>query len=135
MTLEESLADLLSQKKPVVRAFYDRFLADVPEAARLFEGVDLKQQSLMLTMSLIVVEAHARNDFASTLHYLHVLGDRHREWGVPQEVFPKFRDCLIETLAEWHNSDWSADLEDAWRKAIDRAIIAMLEGYAGDFPF
>jgi hemoglobin-like flavoprotein len=135
MTLEESLTDPLSQKKPVFRAFYDRFLADVPEAARLFEGVDLKQQSLMLTMGLIVVEAHAKNDFASTQHYLHVLGDRHQEWGVPQELFWKFRDCLIETLAEWHDSDWSADLEDSWGKAIDRAIIAMLEGYAGNFPF
>ena len=135
MRIEESLADLLSQKEPVVRAFYDRFLIDVPEAATLFEGVDLKRQALMLTMGLIVVEAHSKDDFPSTQHYLHVLGDRHREWGVPRELFPRFRDCLIETLSNWHGADWSDELANAWSSAIDRAIQTMLEGYEGDFPF
>lgn len=135
MTLEESLAELLSQKEPVVRAFYDRFLTDVPEADRLFEGVDLKQQALMLTMGLIVVESHAKANFPSVQHYLHVLGDRHREWGVSRDLFPKFADCLIRTLAEWHGTDWTEDLEEAWCNAIRRAITTMLDGYAGDFPF
>ena len=135
MTLEESLADLLSQKEPVVRAFYDRFLKDVPEAVRLFAGVDLKQQALMLTMGLIVVEAHSNGDFPSIQHYLHVLGDRHREWGVPRELFPRFRDCLVETLCGWHGEDWSDSLAKAWSSAIDRAVQTMLEGYEGDFPF
>ncbi|NQV23941.1 MAG: hypothetical protein HQ518_06190 [Rhodopirellula sp.] len=135
MTLKESLADLLSQKEPVIRAFYDRFLADVPEAVVLFEGVDLKRQALMLTMALIVVEAHSRGDFPSIRHYLHVLGDRHREWGIPRELFPRFRKCLIATLSHWHGADWSEDLEDAWAAAMDCAIQTMLEGYEGDFPF
>lgn len=135
MTLEESLNFLLSQKVPVVRAFYDRFLTEVPAAAKSFEGVDLKRQSLMLTMGLIVVEAHSKNDHPPIRHYLHVLGDRHREWGVPRELFPKFRDLLIETMSVSHGADWSAELENAWRVAIDRAITTMLEGYAGEFPF
>jgi len=135
MTLEESLANLLSQKEPVVRAFYDRFLAETPEAARLFEGVDLQQQALMLTMGLIMVESHSRGDFPAIQHYLHVLGDRHREWGVPQELFPIFRSCLIETLKEWHDADWSYELEEKWTRSIDRAIATMLDGYAGDYPF
>jgi hypothetical protein len=77
MTFEESLNFLLSHKVPVVHAFYDRFLTEVPAAAKCFEGVDLKRQSLMLTMGLIVVEAHSRNDYPPIQHYLHVLGDRH----------------------------------------------------------
>lgn len=135
MTLQESLANLLAQKEPVIRAFYDRFLTEVPEATRLFAGIDLKQQALMLTMALIMVESHSRSGFPAIQHYLHVLGDRHREWGVPKTLFPKFRECLIETLKEWHGPDWSLDLEEEWSRAIDQAIATMLDGYAGDYPF
>lgn len=135
MNLDDSLQNVLSQKEPVIQDFYHRFLEECPEAARLFEGVDLKRQALMLTMALMMVEAHARKDFPAIRHYLHVLGDRHREWGVPRELFPRFRECLIETLAVSQQDDWSDELADEWRTAITRATEVMFEGYAGSYPF
>lgn len=134
MRLEDSLNHVLSQKDLVFQQFYERFLAQCPAATPLFIGVDLRIQALMLTTALIVVEAHAREDFPAIEHYLHVLGDRHRNAGVRRELFPAFRDCLVETIRTCHSDDWSDELADAWKTALDRATQTMLEGYERDYP-
>lgn len=135
MQLEESLQRVLTDKQPVIRRFYDRFLVENPEARRLFVNVDLKRQALMLTMALIVVEAHSRDSYPAVQHYLHVLGDRHREAGVPRELFAPFRDCLIATIREGQVEDWNDRLAGEWRVAIDRATDSMFHGYDGEYPF
>lgn len=135
MNLDESLQRVLSDKEPVIRRFYDRFLLENPEARKLFVDVDLKKQALMLTMALIVTEAHSRDNYPAVEHYLHVLGDRHREAGVPRELFGPFCDCLIETIRERQADDWDDSLAAQWRSAIDRATATMFDGYDGDYPF
>lgn len=135
MQLEESLQRVLADKDLVIHQFYDRFLAQQPEARRLFEGVDMARQALMLTMALIVVEAHSRNSYPAVEHYLHVLGDRHREAGVSRELFEPFRECLIETIRSCQTEDWNEQLADAWRSALVRASETIFDGYEGEFPF
>lgn len=135
MHLEESLQRVLSNKESVIHRFYYRFLIENPEARMLFVNVDLKKQALMLTMALIVAEAHSRDNYPAVEHYLHVLGDRHREAGVPRELFGPFRDCLIETVRECQAADWDEPLAEEWRAAIDRATETMFHGYDGEYPF
>ena len=135
MQLDESLQRVLAHKEPIIRRFYDRFLSECPEAERMFAGVDLGKQSLMLTMALIVVEAYSRDSYPAVEHYLHVLGDRHRESGIPRELFMPFRDCLIETIRSSQSDDWDDELTAAWQRALDRATETMFQGYEGEFPF
>lgn len=135
MQLDESLQRVLARKEPIIRRFYDRFLSEHPDAKRLFAGVDLEKQSLMLTMALIVVEAYSRDSYPAVEHYLHVLGDRHRESGIPRELFTPFRDCLIETIRASQADDWDDGLTEAWQRALDRATETMFQGYEGEFPF
>lgn len=135
MQLDESLQHVLSNKESVIRRFYDRFLIENPEARALFADVDLQKQALMLTMTLIVIEAHSRDTYPAVEHYLHVLGDRHREAGVPRELFRPFRDCLIEIIRECQAATWDESLADEWRAAIDRATETMFHGYEGEYPF
>ena len=135
MQLDESLQRVLADKEPIIRRFYDRFLAEQPQAERLFVDVDLEKQALMLTMALIVVEAYSRDSYPAVEHYLHVLGDRHREAGIPRELFTPFRDCLIDTIRLSQLDDWDDDLTVAWQNALDRATQTMFQGYEGDFPF
>ena len=134
MKLEDSLREVLAQKELVIEKFYATFLAEHPEARVYFERLDMTKQSLMLSAALIVSEAHSREDFPAVQHYLHVLGFQHREAGVPKEMFPIFRDCLIETIRSCH-ADWNEELTKAWREALDKAISTMFEGYDGDFRF
>lgn len=131
MKLGDSLRAVLAHKELVIEKFYDRFLAECPEARELFDGVDMKKQSLMLSAALIVSEAHSREDLPAVQHYLEVLGEQHREMGVPKDLLPSFRDCLVETISACH-SNWSEELADAWRAAIDKAAQTMFEGYDGN---
>jgi hemoglobin-like flavoprotein len=135
MQLDESLQRVLAHKEPIIRRFYDRFLSECPEAERLFAGVDLEKQSLMLTMALIVVEAYSRDSYPAVEHYLHVLGDRHREAGILRELFVPFRDCLIETIRLSQQNDWDDELTVAWQRAINRATETMFQGFEGEYPF
>lgn len=135
MQLDESLQRVLADKELVIREFYQRFLSRQPDAARLFVGVDMEKQALMLTMALIVVEAHSRSSYPAVEHYLHVLGDRHREAGVSRELFGPFRDCLIDTIRSCQADDWDDSLTEAWKAALDRATQTMFQGYEGEYPF
>jgi hemoglobin-like flavoprotein len=87
----------------------------------------------MLTMALVTVEHHFAHSYPATEHYLHVLGHRHHQWGIPRSLFPAFGKCLLETLAEIHGADWEPQLETQWREAYERTAETMLEGY--DKPY
>lgn len=129
MTFDESVRFLLSQKTAVIESFYDRFLSRHEQARRLFDGVDLRQQAVMLTMALVSVENHHTHQYPATEHYLRVLGHRHHLGTVPPEMYPHFRDCLMETLGEIHADEWTDDLSQQWKQALDSTVQTMLEGY------
>ena len=129
MQIEESLQRILSQKELVIERFYQRFLERNTDVRKHFAAVNMKQQSVMLTMALMTVEGYFRYSYPAIEHYLKVLGHRHHEMGVKPELYPKFRDCLLETLAEFHGGGWDEALSDQWREAIDKATHTMLEGY------
>lgn len=135
MNLADSVTFILAQKETVIERFYEKFLREFPEVRRHFEGVDLRQQALMLTMSLVAVEAYYNGRYPATEHYLRVLGHRHHLADVPVEQYPKFRTCLVETLAEIHGDRWDDDLAAEWDAAIDSAIQVMLEGYRQPYVF
>ena len=130
MDISESLAFILGHKVTVIERFYERFLDDYPQARSYFTGIDLRRQSLMLTMALVTVEAYYTGNYAAISHYLRVLGTRHfQQANVLPEHYPLFRDSLLATLEEIHGDDWDADLQRQWHEAIDKAIQTMLEGY------
>jgi len=135
MKIEESVQEILSQKQAVVGLFYDEFLRRYPEVREFFSEVDLKHQAVMLTMALVLLENHYSHSYPATDHYLKVLGHRHYLWNVPPELYPKFRDCLLETLAQFHDNDWDDVLHSQWHAAIDKASQTMLEGYKQPYEY
>jgi hypothetical protein len=40
---------------------------------------------------------------------------------------------MLDTLAEFHGSDWDEKLANQWRTAIDLATAKMFEGYEENF--
>lgn len=129
MDIAISVQTILVFKEIVIRRFYDLFLNAHPDARPYFEGIDLEQQATKLTMALIFVEGFYSHSYPATEHYLQMLGRRHYSAGIPPELFGKFRDCLIETLAEVHGDEWDESLATQWQEAIDKATAAMLKGY------
>jgi hemoglobin-like flavoprotein len=89
----------------------------------------LTELRLLLTMMLSMIEDFHRHAYPTTARYLRLLGQRHKARGVPQNLYPIFSQCLLETLKRFHGQNWSDQLGDAWRTAINEASQAMLEGY------
>lgn len=129
MDITESVQALLSSKERVIERFYDRLLTQHPELRRHFENRDMRIQASMLTIALASVEAYYTQRFFATAHYLRVLGHRHFHEGVRPEDYPKFRDTLMQILKGFLGNDWTPQLEEQWREALDLTIATMLEGY------
>ena len=129
MDIQASLDQLLQSQQVVVEQFYELFFERCPEAAAFFNDVDLSRQSLLLTMGLNVVVTHYRNPSPATAQYLQILGSKHRDLGIPQELFERFCEALLEFLAGFHGESWSEGLADQWRQALRDATKIMLSGY------
>lgn len=135
MIIEASIQQLLSQKDTVVRLFYDRLLAQYPEVREYFAGIDVEQQAIALTIALVMVENLFSHAYPATRHYLKVLGHRHHLRGIRADLYPRFCNCLLETLAEFHGNDWDAELSTEWRDALEMASKTMLEGYRKPYVY
>ena len=129
MNISESVQSLLRSNDSVVEQFYERFLTRHPELGHHFAKRNMKLQASIVTMAIANVEAYYTHRFPATEHYLKVLGHRHYHDGIRPEDFPKFRDVLLETLADFLGDDWDQKLHDDWLAAMDLAIATMLEGY------
>ncbi len=133
MDIRESIHAILQQEETLADLFYLVFLERYPEVRRHFEGVDLKRQAVLLTTALMVVEGYYAHAHPSVGTYLKYLGSRHHGRGVAPELYPKFRDALLETLERFHGKAWEPGLAAQWREAIDRAADTMLQGYREHF--
>ena len=129
MDITLSIQSIMMEKDLVLKSFYDRFLDRDPKIRDLFRDVDLDQQSVMLTSALKAVQLNYVANFPALWKWLVVIGKKHAAIGAPKELYPTFRDCLLETLTEYHGSDWDDGLEKQWREASEKAFKAMFEGY------
>jgi len=129
MNLQESLHTILAQSETLADLFYLVFLERYPEVRQHFQGVNLRQQGVLLTMALMVMERHDSGSYPATEMYLRYLGSKHHDRGIPRHLYPHFRDALLAALERFHSKDWGAELAAQWGGAIDRASATMLEGY------
>jgi len=98
------------------RRFYQNLLSRHPDLRALFgNGVEQKQHA-MLFQALAAIMDHLDNAFwlkQALVRY----GARHASYGVTNEMYDWFGECLMVTLAEAKGDDWSPRLEEAWREA------------------
>jgi hemoglobin-like flavoprotein len=129
MDIAESIQQIHSREEIVTDLFYDIFLDRHPEVRRYFVGVNLGHQATVLRMMLLLIAQHFRQPTPAINQYLKVVGHRHGQRKIAAELYPPFRDCLLETLSRFHGNDWSPALQAQWHAAIDSASGVMLQGY------
>jgi hemoglobin-like flavoprotein len=129
MDIHESLEHVLRRQEIVADLFYAVFLDRYPQVRRFFEGVDLSRQAVLLSIALKVIEQHYMGGYLAAENYLRYLGTRHDDLGIPENTFPLFREAMLATLGQFHGNLWDEGLAEQWRRAIDKAIRTMLEGY------
>jgi hemoglobin-like flavoprotein len=97
---------------------YRRLFREHPEAEAMFrsEGSDLVQGSMLaLTIDAIL-------DFAGdrTGHFRMIECEvqSHDAYGTPRKLFGEFFGVIADTLREILGTDWSPEIEEAWRKLL-----------------
>jgi hemoglobin-like flavoprotein len=133
MNLRESVDCILRHESAALDGFYAHFFERHPQYQTLFQGKSLAAQTAMLTMALAAVQQTPELRQAAVM-YLRVLGARHQAVGVPRDAYPDFSESLIETIARFHGADWTDDLAEQWRAALDRASHIMTQAYDEKAP-
>ncbi len=129
MTLTESVSKILSQAGALTPRFYERFFDQVPEARPFFEATHMGHQAVVLRMALQMIEQFFTHGYEAIGEYLRLIGVKHRERGIPTELYSDWRETLLDTLEEFHGHEWDESLAEEWTGALNQSIDRMIEGY------
>jgi hemoglobin-like flavoprotein len=113
----------------MVQDFYFRLFVRAPQVRQLFAD-DVGSQVEKLTKTLAMAVAGA-DKLAQHEETLSALGAMHAGLGVDAADYDLVIDILLETLAATLGSDWSGDLDYAWRDMLGKISKVMISGSAG----
>ncbi|MBI5319844.1 globin [Bradyrhizobium sp.] len=97
---------------------YRRLHAEHPETLALFrsEGSELVKGS-MLAMAIEAVLDFA-GERSGKFRMIECEVGTHDDYGAPRELFVAFFGVIMRTLQEVLGPDWTAEMDEAWRKLI-----------------
>ena len=133
MNIHDSVVRVMNSQEVFGEAFYEVFFQRHPEARAYFSGTDMKRQALVLTMSVALIEQHYSSPYPATEKYIQHLGTQHHSRTIPKELYPKWREAMLETLQRFLGDEWTDGLAMEWTQAIDLCTRVMFEGYAQRF--
>jgi len=134
------MADIASSANPIEQSFelaaarcddltplvYRRLHAERPETLTMFrtDGSDLVKGS-MLSMTIEAVLDYT-GPRTGKFRMIECEISSHDAYGTPRELFVAFFGVIAQTLQEVLGAEWTADMDDAWRRlqAEIEAIIA-----------
>ena len=104
---------------------YRRLFREHPEAEAMFrrEGADLVRGA-MLAQTLDAIMDFA-GDRSGRFRMIECEVQSHDAYGTPRELFGAFFGVIAGTMRELLASDWSPEIDDAWRKLLaelDRVV-------------
>ena len=109
--------------------FFDIFFASSEEVAQLFLNTDVARQKRHLKDSLALVIMFSQGRQFATQVVID-LAEKHssRGLGVKPNLYGYWLDSLIAAV-KIHDSVFSAELEDGWRKVLGKAIERMQSAF------
>ncbi|WP_417383827.1 methyl-accepting chemotaxis protein [Gimesia sp.] len=125
--LRESFELVAPRADQLAERFYEKLFEDYPDLLRYFTHTDFSEQRGKLIQALVLVLKSLENPPALT-KILHQLGKEHGEMGVQKDDYPPVTDTLLDVLAEFAGAQWSEELEETWRQALNAVATMMIEG-------
>jgi hemoglobin-like flavoprotein len=106
---------------------YRRLFRTYPEAEPMFrsQGSDLVKGS-MLAMTIDAIMDFA-GDRQGSFRMIACEVQSHDAYGTPRELFGKFFEVIAETMHEILGTDWTAEIDGAWRR-----LLAELDRFIGE---
>ncbi|MEM9695752.1 MAG: globin domain-containing protein, partial [Myxococcota bacterium] len=125
--LVQSSFDLvLPRADAFVAEFYKRLFRIYPASKPLFEHTDMVRQRQMLKDTLALAIRSLEN-FDSIKPVLRELGARHVDYGVKLRDYQYVGRALLEALDHVLESDFTPEVEIAWREIYGALVRAMVE--------
>ena len=125
--IRSNFALVVDRAPDLVERFYARLFTEQPQLKALFGRRSEKAQAEMLTQALIAVVDHLE-DPAWLVSTLAPMGDKHRTYGVKDEMYGMVAGSLVGALKDVSGSDWNADVEAAWLGALTFVAKTMIGG-------
>jgi hemoglobin-like flavoprotein len=129
MEIRASVEKILRAKDGLGAMFYERLFAQHPEFQQYYDNVNLQRQNQLLVTALTIVEGHATRSTPATNLYLQHLGTRHHDLKIPKHLYVTWVETMLQTMHEFHGEEWTPQLEEQWRRALDLAVDKMFCGY------
>ena len=124
--VRSSWARILPIKEAAAELFYARLFNRHPEVRPYFKGDMREQGSKLMAMIDTAVGSIDRLDILRTP--LREIGQRHSEYGVRLEDYPKVAESLMWTLEQGLGDDFTDEVRAAWTEAYKRVSAVMIEG-------
>jgi hemoglobin-like flavoprotein len=127
--IRSNFALVVDRAPDLVERFYARLFTEQPQLKAMFGRRSEKAQAEMLTQALLAVVDHLE-DPAWLVSTLAPMGDKHRTYGVKDEMYGLVAASLIGALKDVSGPDWNADVEAAWLGALTFVAKTMIGGTA-----
>ena len=128
---QEVLAEhlhLISEREPrIAERVYERLFERHPQLRKLFGAHATAVQLDMLNETLIGV-VDSLDGMAGLESNLQLLGAKHVEFDVGDEMYDWWTETILEILREASGSYWSRRLEHLWRGRMDYLCSLMRQG-------
>ena len=120
--------ELIDEREPrIAERIYERLFQHHPQVRELFGAHAAQVQQDMLNETLIAV-LDSLEGMAWLESNLQLLGAKHAEFEVGDEMYDSWTQSVLEVLAEVSGSDWSPSLERVWRERMDHLCNLMRQG-------
>lgn len=109
--------------------FYKLFMENAPEVRELFKNTDFKKQNTLLRVGLTYLISYAKGD-PSVKAKIEELGALHgrAKLNIRPEWYPLWVNSLMKAAAK-HDLYFNRELEQSWRKALQKGIDLMVSKY------
>ena len=131
MRIDSSLNELLANAPRFADRFYALFFERCPQFRPMFRETEMGFLGTMLTVALQVLIHYDDRPTPAAEQYLRFLGSRHHQLGLVTEDYTRFRDVLIEALAQFLGPQWTETLAANWLEALDKGIRIMRQESPG----
>jgi hemoglobin-like flavoprotein len=107
---------------------YRRLFREHPEAESMFR----REASNLVKGSMLALAIDAMMDFAGdrTGHFRMIECEvqSHDAYGTPRKLFGEFFGVIADTMPEILGSDWSPEIEEAWRRLLSELEDVVTQG-------
>ena len=128
-TIETSFQLLAPEAAQLVDRFYTNLFEQYPAVQPMFENTEMAEQKKKLLGALALVIENIRTP-ENLVETLANLGAKHQAIGAEPAHYEAVASTMLATMAELAGEAWTAEIERAWRGALELVAAKMLAGYS-----